>query len=99
MEGVVMEYMRQIVRDQYEDFIATKGVSSSFGDYVVCDNPMTNPPSSPSSIPRLELGHRLKTTIGILPNVALAYSGEGNVRARELSLAPVNEAAQASALN
>ncbi|QHO00149.1 uncharacterized protein DS421_13g404000 [Arachis hypogaea] len=78
MEGVVMEYMRQIARDQYEDFIATKGVSSSLGDYVVCYNPMNDPHSSASSIPRLELGHGLRTTIGRPPNAAMADSGDGN---------------------
>ncbi|KAL4329523.1 hypothetical protein AHAS_Ahas13G0308600 [Arachis hypogaea] len=57
MEGVVMNYMRRLGREQYEADVAAKKVKIQFEDYAICSNPMIASPSTGSSSKPMELGY------------------------------------------
>ncbi|RYR59514.1 hypothetical protein Ahy_A05g025407 [Arachis hypogaea] len=90
MEGVVMEYMRKLQREQNEAFVAMKQIATGREDFVVRNNPLLMNASSSNSHMEIEAVRSPGKDLDRPPDESMIDSGGKKIKERDLSLGKQN---------
>ncbi|RYR00167.1 hypothetical protein Ahy_B07g088266 [Arachis hypogaea] len=90
MEGVVMEYMRKLQREQNEAFVAMKQVATGRKGFVVRNNPLLMNASSSDSHMKIKAVRSPGKDLDRPPDESMIDSGGKKIKERDLSLGKQN---------